>query len=209
MRQSKYERMAKWALVKAKKKKTKAKKRERRAKTLAKRIARARVSAKKNAKYYKLKGERYAKNRAKWRAMRSLIKERDGKRKRRVIGFKAANAKAKVAKRAWVAAGKKCKKMKKKKVGIKKAYSKLKKNMKIWSKKNSWLSKRKMAGKLKKKNKEEESLMLGDDDPDLLKLDDLKSLGNQVEEEPNWMKMSVAEYIQEESGIDVNGLLKM
>merc|ERR1711990_430821 len=120
-------------------------------------------------------------------AMRSLIKERDGKRKRRVIGFKAAKAKAKVAKRAWVAAGKKCKKMKKKKVGIKKAYSKLK----------------------KKKNKEEESLMLGDDDPDLLRLDDLKSLGNQVEEEPNWMKMSVAEYIQEESGIDVNGLLKM
>merc|ERR1719271_1567388 len=208
-RQAKFEKMAKWALVKAKKKKTKAKKRERRAKTLAKRSARARVSAKKNAKYYKLKGERYAKNRAKWRAMRSLIKERDGKRKRRVIGFKAAKAKAKVAKRAWVAAGKKCKKMKKKKVGIKKAYSKLKKNMKIWSKKNSWLSKRKMAGKLKKKNKEEESLMLGDDDPDLLKLDDLKSLGNQVEEEPNWMKMSVAEYIQEESGIDVNGLLKM
>merc|ERR1711998_354306 len=79
----------KLALVKAKKKKTKAKKRERRAKTLAKRSARARVSAKKNAKYYKLKGERYAKNRAKWRAMRSLIKERDGKRKRRVIGFKA------------------------------------------------------------------------------------------------------------------------
>merc|ERR1711990_1350691 len=107
----------------------------------------------------------------KWRAMRSLIKERDGKRKRRVIGFKAAKAKAKVAKRAYVAAGKKCKKMKKKKVGIKKAYSKLKKNMKIWSKKNSWLSKRKMAGKLKKKKKEEESLMLGDDDPDLLKLD--------------------------------------
>merc|ERR1711924_190729 len=124
-RQAKFEKMAKWALVKAKKKKTAAKKRERRAKTLAKRSARARVNAKKNQKYYKLKGERYAKNRAKWRAMRSLIKERDGKRKRRVIGFKAAKAKAKVAKRAWVAAGKKCKKMKKKKVGIKKAYSKL------------------------------------------------------------------------------------
>merc|ERR1719271_882596 len=77
-RQAKFEKMAKWALVKAKKKKTAAKKRERRAKTLAKRSARARVNAKKNQKFYKLKGERYAKNRAKWRAMRSLIKERDG-----------------------------------------------------------------------------------------------------------------------------------